>query len=598
MPPRPRRANRIGQHRRLARRVLRVCALASAGLVALACLVPAAASAHAELESTSPQRGAVLQHAPAQVVFTFGEPVEGNFGSVRVFDSNGTRVDEGQPYHPGGNSHAMAVRVRQGIPHGTYTATYRVVSADSHIVSSGVVFSVGHAGAAGRTVGQLLSAGNESGPLPGTVLGVARGVQYAAIALVLGALAFALLVWRRALPAALRDGSAQALASAAFSRRLRLLVVGGALVGALDAAVGIWMQAATAAGLSPGDALQGSVLRETLQTRFGTVWGIGLLLWLAVAALGAAALRRERRRLPLLAPGLAALPFLLLPALAGHGSSEHPVGVLFPANVLHVTAVTVWVGGIVVLLFALPAATRALPERSDRTRLLAGALERFSPLALGAVALLLVSGIVQSLELLHLPGELFSTGYGRAVLIKVLIVLSLIGVGAYQRRRSLPRLRNAVSAGETPGGTGVLLRRALRAELLLMAGALVATAVLASSAPGNESEAGPFDETTAIGPLEMELTIDPASVGSNTLHLYLINARDGSQFRGAKQVVLEATQPSRGIGPLRETPDLAGPGHYTLASMPFGTPGEWELRVTVRVSAFDEYDKTIEVPIT
>jgi copper transport protein len=606
--------NRIGLQRR--RRVAFAAACACALLVVLACLLPASAAAHAQLESTSPQRGAVLRQAPARVVFRFSEPVEGSFGALRVFDSAGRRVDEGDAFHPDDRSQALAVDLRGGLPDGTYTATYRVVSADSHVISSGIVFSVGRAGAAGRTVGELL-AGSDAGAGADALLGIARAVQFGALAVALGALAFLVLVWHGAAAGLPHGALGRAAAQQAFLTRLRLLVVGAALAGALSGLLGIAMQGAEGAGLPALDALRPAIVRETLDTRFGTVWGAGVLAWLALGALAWALLRPRLRddgggpmpagraeasaaARPPVAAWLLALPaawLLLLPGLGGHAAAQAPVALLLPANVLHVAAMAVWAGGLAALLLALPAATRALPDPADRTRLLAAALTRFSPLALAAVGALVLSGTVQSLELLDLPGDLLHSGFGRAVLVKVALLLLLVGLGAWQRRRSLPRLRALAEARQPPGGAGVLLRRALRTEALLIAGVLAATAVLAASSPATGLRAGPFDATTALGPLQLQLTVDPAQVGANAVHVYVIDPRDGSQFRGAREVRISATQTERGIGPIRQTPDLAGPGHWTLAAMPFGVAGTWEVRIAVRVSDFDEYDTTVEVPI-
>ncbi|MBB4661210.1 copper resistance CopC/CopD family protein [Conexibacter arvalis] len=596
------------------RRAVRVAALAGMLLALLACLLPASAAAHAQLESTTPQRGAVLSGAPERVVFRFSEPVEASFGAVRVFDAAGGRVDEGDAFHPGDRSDEIAVALRRDLPDGTYTATYRVVSADSHVISSGIVFSIGRAGAAGKTVGELL-AGSDAGADVDALLGIARGVQFGAIALALGALAFLVLVWRRALPEALRGAAARSTAASAFAARLRLIVCAAAAAGALSGLLGIAMQGAEAAGLPALDGLRPAIVRETLETRFGTVWGVGVVAWLALGALAWALLRDRGSRRggagtdeargdapagPAAAAWLLALPaawLLLLPGLGGHAAVQDPVALLLGANVLHVAAMALWTGGLAALLLALPAATRALAEPADRTRLLAAALARFSPLALGAVGAIVLTGVVQSVKLLDLPGDLLDSGFGRAVLAKVALLLGLVAIGAWQRRRSLPRLRALAAAEEPPGGAGVLLRRALRAELLLLAGVLAATAALAASAPGTQTQTGPFDETTAIGPLQLQLTVDPAQVGPNAVHLYVIDPRDGSQFRGARAVRLSATQPDKGIGPVREVPDLAGPGHWTLAAMPFGVAGTWEVRVAVRVSDFDEYETTVEVPI-
>ena len=118
-------------------------AVAAVGALAVA---PAAALAHASLEATSPARGADLKTAPRAVTFRFDEPVEGNFGAVRVFDAKGGRVDDNRVVHPGGRGPELSVGLTPGLADGTYTATYRVISADSHPVSGGVVFSIGKPG--------------------------------------------------------------------------------------------------------------------------------------------------------------------------------------------------------------------------------------------------------------------------------------------------------------------------------------------------------------------------------------------------------------------------------------------------------------------
>lgn len=572
-----------------------------AALLLLLLLAPAQALAHAQLEETVPQRGAVVRQQPASVAFRFSEPVEGNFGAVRVFDVAGRRVDEGDAFHPGDRGDEIAVHLRDDLPDGTYTATYRVVSADAHVISSGIVFSIGEASVAGQTVAELLG-GQDTGPVTDAVFGLVRGLQFAAIAVALGGLAFLLLVWR----GVLASGSPPAAAAAAFARRHRALVVGAALVGAFSAAAGVVLQGAEAAGVSGFDALRPSIVRETLGTRFGTVWGLGVVAWLALAALAALALGGRRgarepadgavQRVALLALVLPAAFLLLLPALSGHAASQRPVWLLLPANAVHVAAMSVWVGGLATLLLALPAATRALPERGERSPLLAAALLRFSPLALYAVIAVVLSGTVQGVVEVRTIAHLFDTAFGRAVLVKIVLVLALIALGAIQRRRVLPRLRAVAQAGEPPGGAGLLLRRTLRGELLLIAGVLAATAALTAYAPSIAERSGPFDTTTELGPLQLQLTVDPAAVGSNELHVYLLDPGDGSQFDGAREVTIAATEEDEGIGPLDAPADRAGPGHY-VANVALGVPGTWSVRVSVRVSDFDEYTTRVEVPV-
>src|SRR3954447_18315509 len=112
----------------------------------LALLLPASASAHARLQSTTPQAGAALGRAPATVTVRFDEAVESAFGALTVTDANGERVDDGRRTRPADNGSAVSVALRRGLPDGAYTADYRVVSDDGHPVAGTFVFRVGPGG--------------------------------------------------------------------------------------------------------------------------------------------------------------------------------------------------------------------------------------------------------------------------------------------------------------------------------------------------------------------------------------------------------------------------------------------------------------------
>lgn len=591
-------------------RALAVVAAALAALTACA----ATASAHATLEGSVPARGATVAQAPSQVVFRFDEAVEGNFGAVRVFDAKGNRVDQGDAFHPNGLGKQLAVHLKADLPDGTYTATYRVVSADSHVVSSGVVFNVGHASAGGgRSVEDLLSA-SKAGRVTSVAFSVARAVQYAAIAVGAGALLFGLVVWTGALATAGGGGAGWRAASEAFAARTRALLLATAAAGALSAAAALALEAAEGAGVTFWSALKPRLIGDVVGTRFGTVWLIGGLCWILVGAL-ALAMRRATPVLrpatvgatgvalprPTLSPATLALGLppaylVLLPALSGHGSTQDPVAVLFPANVIHVAAVSAWVGGVAALLFCLPAATRRL-EADDRAPLLAATVERFSTIALAGVVGLLITGLVQAVVEIRHFDLVFSTAFGRATFVKLMLLLALVVLGAVNRRRTIPRLRAAADAGRSPGADGVVLRRTLRAEALLIVAALATTGALAGYAPSTAVGSGPYNTVTHIGPQELQLTIDPARVGVNELHLYLTDPRTGAQLDTAEEVRVAAALPSKDIGSSEVAADKAGPGHYLVPALTLGVPGTWTVTVTVRVSDFDEYAKKLEVKI-
>jgi copper transport protein len=577
-------------------------------------LLPAAASAHARLEGTSPPQGAVVKTEPAAVIFEFDEPVEGNFGAVRVYDAAGERVDEGDAFHPDGEGPKLGVHLRPGLPDGSYTATYRVVSADGHIVSSGYVFSIGKEGKAPReTVGELIGGGG-NGQVTEVAYGVARGLEYLAIALAVGGVAFLLFCWLPALRAAAGVGEeARRDAARAFAKRLRLVVLIAAGIGLLATAAQIILEGAEAAGVSGFSAITKTIIEETLQTRFGTVWGFAFIAWVAVAFLAplvTAGSRGPWTNLPVregrgpsirpLASLSIAVPLVYLclcPALSGHGSSQSPVALNFTVNALHVGAMAVWIGGLGTLLLVLPSATRSAPAPADRGRLLAGPLARFSTLALAMVALIMATGLIQAYVYVRHFGDLFSTGYGRAVLAKFLLLLCVLAIAAYNRRSSVPRLEAIAERGEGPGRPGVLLRRALRAELALLAVVIGVTAALASYAPPVSAQAGPFSITTEVGPTTLEMDVDPAQVGANTMHVYYFDAKTGAPYKQGKELTVTATLPDKEIGPLPLEAQTAGPGHWVIPGALLNAPGDWEIDLTLRVSEFEQLEEKVEVPV-
>ena len=589
--------------------MIRRLALLLAAAAIAAAIGPAPAGAHAVLEGTTPERGTSLDTAPAEVVLRFSESVEIQFGAVRVYNASGEEVQEGAPSHPDGDGKSVRVALRSGLPDDGYTATYRVISADSHPISGGFSFTVGSGGAPAATVGELLD-GAGAGPVTSVAFAAVRALQFAAIALAVGGFVVLLAVWLPALTALLRPDEDWSGASDAFAGRWRAVMLAAAVLGLAASLLALPMQAATAEGSTfwsgIGDA------RAVLDTRFGTVWGIGALAWLLLGALvlprravapaarpatvGAAGVAVPRAGLRTVALALPLLWLVCLPALGGHASVQEPVALLLPANVLHVIAASAWIGGIAVLVIALPAATRRLVAE-DRTQLLSGAVGRFSTVALLSVAALLVGGIVQSVLELDAFSDLVDSAYGRAIIVKSVLVLMLLGLGWLNRQRTLPALRRAAQDHATPGRPGLQLRRALRAELALGAAAIIATGALAGYSPSSAATTGPYSASADLGPARAELTVEPATAGANEVHVYFFDRADGRQWDKTKELTVTAALPGRDIAPIELKSRKAGPGHYVIGGAPLAPAGDWRLEFISRVSEFDEFRAGFDVPI-
>ena len=496
--------------------------VAAAMLVLLA--LPAAALAHATLIGSKPGDGRTLKRSPGEFLLKFDEGIDMELVRLRVEDSAGRSVAVADPYHPGGREELIAVRVARRLDDGTYVARFRVISEDGHPVGRRTVFRVRSpepavdrrrqpAGpeAAGATTPPMDGGGEEhvdelTGGVTDAAFGVARGAGYLAMALAIGASVFLLVVW---LPSLAQQAGPQAgwrASSERFVKQVRRVVLGAVLLGLAASAAAIVLEAATAVGVSFWGALDAERLDLVADTRVVRAWGARFIVWIVLGVLVAVALRPGRspvlRRAALGADGVALAPapsraqqvlllavvlaLVLTVPMAGHAGTHTPRGLLICVDAAHVLCMSIWIGGLAMLLVALAVAARSVPGR-DRAPLMAVVVGRFSRLATIVVAVLVGTGIVQSVVLVGSVGALFETAYGRLVLAKVALLLGLLCVGAYNQRRTLPRLRRLAAAGDGPGATDAILGRAVAAELALAIVVIGVTSVLVVTAPPGPS---------------------------------------------------------------------------------------------------------------
>src|ERR1700722_3797564 len=256
-------------------------ALVGASLLAAAPM----AFAHAQLLGTSPLSGSTVAKQPAGVILKFNQAIGGALGAVRGYTAGGGEVDNLDVGHPEGKQHWMGVGLKPKLPDGTYTGTYRVISADTHIVYGGLVFNIGHAGAAPKfTVAGLIDR-NESGRVTQVAFGGVRGLDYASLARGIGGLAFLLWAWLPALSSAAGSESGWQAASRAFAKRLWLLLIAAVALGIAASVLGILLQGASAAGVSLWASLKAPIVNDTLKSRFGEIWGLRGIVWVALGAL-------------------------------------------------------------------------------------------------------------------------------------------------------------------------------------------------------------------------------------------------------------------------------------------------------------------------
>ncbi|MGH8990219.1 MAG: CopD family protein, partial [Acidimicrobiia bacterium] len=487
------------------RRVLFVVALAGLGLV----LPAAPAFAHAQLLSTEPV-GGTAGDSPPQVLMRFSEPVQVAQVGLRVFDQDAERVTSETARHPKGKANEVALALPK-LDNGPYVVTWRVTSADSHPVHGAFTFRVGPVPAGGDNSGDMareLLAADGGDTAVGAVYAALRFLASASLVLLVGTVVFLALIW----PAGL------------VVRRARRLAVGAwaVLVGAT--ALGLPVQALYVNGLGFPDLSE--VAGHMFDSRFGQVWGARLvllgLMGVVIIALGRWGGRRsEADALPrslLAGGGLVAAGLLVTPALAGHASTRDLVPLAVTSDLLHLGAVSLWLGGLVCLVACV------LPRR------LAGELStvvpRFSRLAAGAVATILVTGLFQSWREVGSRDALSSTTYGRLLMIKFAAFALMVGLGALSRRwvharYRVPALRLSPGPGAAAVGdaeTVAHLRRSVGAETVLAVVVLAVTALLVAAEPARSALSRPFSAEMTTDDLLVNVIVDPAKAGPTTFH--------------------------------------------------------------------------------
>ncbi len=577
------------------------------------------ASAHAQLVGTDPHAGDVLAHAPTHVTLTFGEQVEVADNAIEVFDDHLARVDDATVSRVPGHGAQIRVGVRPQLHVGTYTVTWHVTSDDTHPVSGAFRFSVG---APSRVTGTV--AHFSTNDTAGVLLGVARFAGYAGLILGPGALLVLLSLW----PAGL-----------ALPRPRRTVYLGLALLGAgtiisifLD---GVWAsgQPLRAMWLSP------SAL-DTHSRRFDMLYayraylllGFGALaIWTmsrasAAAAPGPAARSRRgpaggvarpaRDPIPVFAAASAALLLFTTWTLAGHPATGMQTPVAIAADLLHVSAMAVWLGGLAVLTYSL----RSTLRESD----LAAVLPRFSQLAFGCVLVLVVTGTYQSWRELGSIPALFATAFGRLLLLKLLAVAAAVAMGAVARRW----VRRHLAAAPSPwrptravpvpdAGHGVAtsvrapvasvdvdplpvsrLQRGLLVEVGIAVAVLSATSALVVAVPGRESYIRPFSRTLTASGLAVSLRIDGPRAGDAVLHVTVHSS--GGDPLPVRQLQASVSLPDAQLGPFPlRLPNAAGSAHDGVEDLGITFPrsGSWVLNLSVKTSQFDETVFSAKVPV-
>jgi copper transport protein len=407
--------------------------------IGAALVFPASALAHATMEQVSPGFRERVATSPRELVFRFDQHVQVVPGSVQVFSQRGSVGSIGARTE----GRFMKARLPK-LANGAYTVRWHALSSDGHVVSG--VFTFGVRAAAPPATEAFGASG------PTRAEHVVRWIYFLSLALLIGGLAFRLLVLR---------GPISARAEKRF-----FVITGIGVLATIDVGIAAFVLRAEDALQLPFSRLLYGDLTPVAHSRFGTAFIAMTLGFALVAALLFVAWLTDRT--VLLWPSfLIALAFASGLSLSGHSAVD--AGSSWKSQLAdwaHLSAACVWIGGLV----QLAAVVWPLMPEGRRAAFLA-----FSRLATVCVGILLLAGVYLSILRLPQLNDLWTTGYGQVLLVKIALVTVAFAWGGVHKLLVAPTLAR--------GSTGGRLQRSLIGESMVGMAVLLVAAVLVDTNP-------------------------------------------------------------------------------------------------------------------
>ena len=174
-------------------------------------------------------------------------------------------------------------------------------------------------------------------------------------------------------------------------------------------------------------------------------------------------------RFALLGIGLVTASYLF----DGHTVTTSPTVLVRAASAVHVLAAGVWVGGVLLMAWTLSSRHRRGADLDAAPMAI-----RFSRVASAALALVAVAGSALALAIVDSPSEMFTTAWGRVLIVKLVAVAIAASIGAYNHFVTVP----ALEAEPSDGNTANWLRQLVLIEGGILLFVIAVTAVLVGAA--------------------------------------------------------------------------------------------------------------------
>ena len=530
------------------------------------------ASAHPFTEETNPSS---TQNAPVgveKVSVIFSEPVELDYSTLKVLDSNGDQIDnKDSKYFEGENS---LIVTTPPLESGVYTVTSKVLSkVDGHLVDDAFIFGVGDvkiepADGQPKSIYSILFFPEAGSRFPGLV----------GQTIVLGAVIASMIIWGTQDKNLIRN-EIEKIDSLHHGKFMTLTGVGLMLVFASNIAM-LAVQTFR---------LEISAF-DVIQTNFGTSWLIRMIF--TVFLLGVwfwmdkKMHNSKKAHLPML---ILSLALIGTSSMIGHGAASGQMAA-FALDYIHNLVAAIWIGGIIYFVFTLLPTLSKL-DKTTKEKMYLLMIPSFSIAFVIAIGIVIISGPTL-MWLLESDVDLISESiYGKLIITKIIIAMIMVGLGGFFQFKIQKSGEKAITSKSITVHTR--LKKSLKVDAALGIILLGVVALLANGTlPAGEIQKVDAQEVSYdFRTLEFSenakynIEISPFASGTNTI-LVTISDFDNNKLQDADEIKVKISNPQRNIAPI-EIPmeKVSKEGDLPLTfqgELTFGFSGQWQTEIEIQ----------------
>jgi len=521
------------------------------------------ANAHPFLLDSEPGQG---QNAPAgttQIITNYSEAVEIGFSELRVYDANGNQIDNKDTSY--NNGETSLIVTTPPLEDGVYTITSKVLSkVDGHLVQAAIVFGVGDV-----KIDSSLLEKQESSETTFIPESIARFPGLVGQTIILGGVIVSITIWSSQ-QTRFRDvfEDIHIQFKSKFSKIIGYGVIATFASNFIMLGVQTWR-------------LETSPL-DVIGTTFGTTWLIRMIITIIIIGIWFwIEKKREisiKEQIPLL---IASLILIATTTMMGHGAStelEAPLILDYAHNLLS----SIWIGGVIFFAFiALP--TIAKIDNSTKEKITLNLIPRFSGLFIIAIGILIITGPTLLWFLDDNVSSLTESTYGKLIMLKIGIAISMIAFGASYQLKFLRNMKDYDKLNISKKISKPLKFEAgLGIALLAVVALLVNSSLPAGEIQSADALQGTFgyDSILFSENAKFDVKVEPAGIGPNTISV-IVSSFDDKPLEDISGVKIKVSNPQKNIAPIAAevTENQQNSVTEYSAETTFGFAGNWQIEL-------------------